>query len=720
MIMKETNTILSAIITASEKLQGSKLEDFALKEIEGELTRIADYIEADEMSAIFFTIIFVLQNQRQASVSMHDIAEFLDYSFLHILEYHKKIDKLEKKNLIHMKEQRNVSHHAENNGYELSGTVMNNVIDNEPIIFMEDEEKTTESVLHELTFIQSNYLEHVMNYNEYTRQLATAERKNADFEVVKNINNLFPDDLDTRSILYYLSLCTILDTNLFEEERRASGNYPIFLKLISPRKKYVRKSALYDDSDILIKKNLLERFYEETNEYRRAGAVIKINFKLSTNGIKKIFGNEAKLYIKKDLEKTETDKTIEALRDFSYAYENDSEGKYTKLFNLRRIEKKHKALSFFKTLQTVISEEEYRFILYDATNDYLSGEKSNLPATLNDIYGHTPEYFTELRSFLDDKHELVEKGLMEVEKSENVENTVVSVTNKILELLYGENADIYIRSVTGRNIIENEKIKEKELFYSDTVQKQIDMLRESLEQKNLEAMQERLSQKGLPKGVAVLLYGAPGTGKTETVYQLAKQTNHKIFHVDIAESKSMWFGESEKKIKKIFTDYRILCKSCKNHNENTPILLFNEADALISKRRDVDSGSCAQTENAIQNILLEEMEKLDGIMIATTNLCENMDKAFERRFLYKVKYEQPSLQARENIWRTKMNNLGAEDISKLAKEFDFSGGEIDNIVRKCEMNEIIKGTQPNYEEIVELCKTERLENAEEHRMGFCG
>ena len=720
MIMKETNTILSAIITASEKMQGSKLEGPALKEIEGELTRIADYIEADEMSAIFFTIIFVLQNQRQASVSMHDIAEFLDYSYLHILEYRKKIDELEKKNLIHMKEQRNVSHHAENNGYELSGTVMNNVIDNEPIIFMEDEEKTTESVLQELTFIQSSYLEHVMNYNEYTRQLATAERKNADFEVVKTINNLFPDDLDTRSILYYLSLCTILDTNLFEEEGRESGRFPVFLRLISPRKKYVRRSALYDDSDILIKKNLLERFYEETNEYRRRRAVMKINFKLSTNGIKKIFGNEAKLYIKKDLEKTETDKTIEALRDFSYAYENDSEGKYTKLFNLRRIENKYKALSFFKTLQTVISKDEYRFIVYDATNDYLSGDKSNLPATLNDIYGHTPDYFTELRSFLDDKHELVEKGLMEVEKSANIENTVVSVTNKILELLYGENADIYIRSVTGRNIIENEKIKEKELFYSDTVQKQIDMLRESLEQKNLEAMQERLFQKGLPKGVAVLLYGAPGTGKTETVYQLAKQTNHKIFHVDIAESKSMWFGESEKKIKKIFTDYRILCKSCKNHNENTPILLFNEADALISKRRDVDSGSCAQTENAIQNILLEEMEKLEGIMIATTNLCENMDKAFERRFLFKVKYEKPTLEARENIWRTKLNTLGTEEISKLAKEFDFSGGEIDNIVRKCEMNEIIKGTQPGYEEIVELCKTERLENAEEHKMGFCG
>ena len=425
MIMKETNTILSAIITASEKLEGSKLEDSVLKEIEGELIRIANYLEEDEMSAIFFTIIFVLENQRQSSVSMHDIAEFLDYSFLHILEYRKNIAELEKKNLIHMKEQKNVSPHPENNGYQISGTVMNNVIDNEPIIFMEDEEKTTESVLQELSFIQSNYLERVMNYSEYTRQLATAERKNADSEIVKTIKNLFPDDFDTRSILYYLSLCTILDTNLFEEEREP-GKFPLFLRLISPHKMYVRKNALYDDSDILIKKNFLERSYEETDDYRRRRVVRKINFKLSTNGINKIFGNEAKLYIKKELEKTEADKTIDALREFGYAYENDNGGKYTKIHNLRRIEKKYNGLNFFKTLKTVISKEEYRFIVYDATNDYLSGEKSNLPATLNDIYGHTQDYFTELRSFLDDKHELVEKDFLEVEKSANIENTVVT------------------------------------------------------------------------------------------------------------------------------------------------------------------------------------------------------------------------------------------------------------------------------------------------------
>lgn len=720
MIMKERQTILSAIITASEKLEGSKLEDSALKEIEGELTRIAAYLESDEMAAIFFIIIFVLQNQRQSSVSMHDIAKFLDYSFLHILEYRKKVDDLEKKNLIHMKDLRNVSHHAENNGYAISGTVMNNVIDNEPILFIEEEKKTSESILQEFTFIQAGYLNKVMNFSEYTRQMDTVERKNADSEVVKNILKLYPTDFDSRAILYYLSHCAILDTEPFEDDTRGPVKQSVIFKLISPQKKFMRRNSLYDDSDSMYKKNLLERTYEETDEYYRRKNVMKISFKLSSEGIKKIFGSEAKLYIKKDLGLSETDKTLNALRDFGFEYENDNESKFVKLDNLRRIEKKYKNLDFFKTIMTIIPNNKYRYFLYDCTKDFSGGGPSCLTSTLNDIYGHSSDYFTELRLFLDEKHELVEKGFLEVGKDENIERAVVSVTDKIIELLYGENADIYTRTVTGKNIIENEKIKEKELFYSDTVQKQIDMLRESMEQKNLEAMQERLSQKGLPKGVAVLLYGAPGTGKTETVYQLAKQTNHKIFHVDIAESKSMWFGESEKKIKKIFTEYKMLCKSCKSHNENTPILLFNEADALISKRRDVDSGNCAQTENAIQNILLEEMEKLEGIMIATTNLCENMDKAFERRFLFKVKYEKPSLQARENIWRTKMNSLAAEDITNLAKQFDFSGGEIDNIVRKCEMNEVIKGIQPNYEEIVELCKTERLESAEGHRMGFCG
>lgn len=120
----------------------------------------------------------------------------------------------------------------------------------------------------------------------------------------------------------------------------------------------------------------------------------------------------------------------------------------------------------------------------------------------------------------------------------------------------------------------------------------------------------------------------------------------------------------------------------------------------------------------MQNILLEEMEKLDGIMIATTNLCENMDAAFERRFLFKIKYEKPSIESRSKIWMNKLSYMSKDDAVALATQFDFSGGEIDNIVRKGEIDEIITGIEPTYERIVELCKKERLEKSDERKLGF--
>ena len=125
MMLHEKSTILSEIIAVSEKLEGSKLEKPVLDEVRPEIQSIASYLDCDELAAIFFVVFFVLQNQWQSSVNLHDIAGFLDYSFLHILEFRKKIDALEKKNLIYMDERRNISHHSENNGYNITGTVMN-------------------------------------------------------------------------------------------------------------------------------------------------------------------------------------------------------------------------------------------------------------------------------------------------------------------------------------------------------------------------------------------------------------------------------------------------------------------------------------------------------------------------------------------------------------------------------------------------------------------
>ena len=71
-----------------------------------------------------------------------------------------------------------------------------------------------------------------------------------------------------------------------------------------------------------------------------------------------------------------------------------------------------------------------------------------------------------------------------------------------------------------------------------------------------------------------------------------------------------------------------------------PILLFNEADAIFGVRKNGAENAVDKMENTIQNIILQEMEDLNGILIATTNLATNLDSAFERRFLYKIEFEK--------------------------------------------------------------------------------
>ena len=149
-----------------------------------------------------------------------------------------------------------------------------------------------------------------------------------------------------------------------------------------------------------------------------------------------------------------------------------------------------------------------------------------------------------------------------------------------------------------------------------------------------------------------------------------------------------------------------------------PILLFNEADAIFSKRKDTNSSNVAQTENSMQNIILEEMEKLEGILIATTNLADNLDTAFERRFLFKIKFENPSVEVKRKIWKSKLKFLGENELTAFAENYNLSGGQIDNIVRKVMMDEVLTGMHPNIETLHELCKHEKIGHDYEQKIGF--
>ena len=271
-----------------------------------------------------------------------------------------------------------------------------------------------------------------------------------------------------------------------------------------------------------------------------------------------------------------------------------------------------------------------------------------------------------------------------------------------------------VRVSASRKLLAAE-IGAKELFYNTVEQRQVEQLKALMSAERLDAIRAAMKEKGMRSGFTCLFYGAPGTGKTETVYQVARECGRDIFIVDVSQIKSMWVGESEKNIKDVFDRYR----QCVAAGGLIPILLFNEADAIFGIRKEGADWSVDKMENSIQNIILQEMEDLDGILIATTNLTCNLDKAFERRFLYKIRFDKPSVESRGQIWRSMLPELSEKEAHQLSADFDFSGGQIENIVRKKTVRALISGQEPTFAEIRELCQEEELDNqSSRRRIGF--
>ncbi|MCM1429785.1 MAG: ATP-binding protein [Clostridium sp.] len=265
-----------------------------------------------------------------------------------------------------------------------------------------------------------------------------------------------------------------------------------------------------------------------------------------------------------------------------------------------------------------------------------------------------------------------------------------------------------------RNLIHFEKIAVKKLYYNADEKKQIARLCKLISQENFADVQSRLEEMGLRKGITCLFYGPPGTGKTESVFQLARETGRDIMQVNIAGIRDKFVGETEKNIKSVFTRYRQLCRG----KEVTPILLFNEVDALINNRFETTRSSVEKMDNAMQNIILQELENLEGILIATTNLTGTLDQAFDRRFLFKIEINKPDAEARGMIWQSLMPDMPKEECVSVAGEFDFSGGQIENIARKSKIEYVLNGKFPSIEAIRAFCGEEKLNRSHRKKVGF--
>lgn len=466
------------------------------------------------------------------------------------------------------------------------------------------------------------------------------------------------------------------------------------------------------DLQYLVDKNILKK-----DCYRD---ILREDYSLNNNLLEYIIANKAIPKILISIKPKE-----DSFHEFLKEVDELREKKSDKLLNQTAFELKLERLfdthSKYKLVNYIHSELSLleAFVFFDTIIDVIAkcnnDFPTNLQSTVNDFTDRRKDSFEFIGNFLVGKTKLNSLNLVEKNQSEYGNQHRIKLTEKAIQLVHEmEGLSVQFAKINNKNLLYPDKIQTKDLHYNALEANEILSINASLCKSAFTNLQKRLKANKMPIGLNILLYGAPGTGKTETVYQMAKKHKRPIYKVDISETKSMWFGESQKLVKQIFTDYYEM----KKKEKICPILLFNEADAVLGKRKAAGSSSVADTENAIQNILLEELENFDGILFATSNLVSNLDPAFERRFLFKIKFSSPSIEIAAKIWQTKLNTITHEQAVYLAENYKYSGGEMENIARKCLLEEVILGKKLNFDTVISFCDSEKWNNHNQIKIGY--
>jgi hypothetical protein len=274
----------------------------------------------------------------------------------------------------------------------------------------------------------------------------------------------------------------------------------------------------------------------------------------------------------------------------------------------------------------------------------------------------------------------------------------------------------FLRSRLGKvnvPMIQPKDIQKVDLYFNPDFAKRIDRMSTILMPQKFADFQASFPKNAKMKGLTLLFHGGPGSGKTETVLQLCRKTKRPLMKIEVTDFQSKWVGESERKLKQIFTDYKTACERM----EVAPILFLNECDQIIGKRVGIRN-SVDQMNNALQNILLEQLEQFQGIMIGTTNLTKNMDEAFERRFAMKFQFESPNETAKVSIWKSAIKGLRQQEAIALVKQFDFTPGEINNVARRFMVENLLGLEKTRLQTLQELCETENYERNHTSNIGF--
>ncbi|MCQ2292663.1 MAG: ATP-binding protein [Bacteroidaceae bacterium] len=265
-------------------------------------------------------------------------------------------------------------------------------------------------------------------------------------------------------------------------------------------------------------------------------------------------------------------------------------------------------------------------------------------------------------------------------------------------------------------IITPEDIEPQTLYYNEEESAQMSEITKLLLPKNYEKVARRMRRLKINRGLVFLFSGASGTGKTQGVYQIARACKRKIVLSEFVRSR--YVGQSEMLMREFFDDYDRLTQAIIRRGENAPILLFDEADGLFTRRGTVKHSSDIH-ENALQDLLLTLIGgcKSHCIIFMTTNIISNIDDAFMRRILYHVHLTPPQMKVRENIIRSIFPSLSDKDVYTLAAE-ELTGANWNNVYRKSQINYIINNDRVTAASLLSLCKLETHKDKPQ-RIGFC-
>jgi len=220
----------------------------------------------------------------------------------------------------------------------------------------------------------------------------------------------------------------------------------------------------------------------------------------------------------------------------------------------------------------------------------------------------------------------------------------------------------------------------------------------------------------------ILFYGASGTGKTFAAKCISNYLDKKLLTTDMSIIQSRWMGESEKMIKVIFDKFNEINEV----DKNPPILILNEADQFLFRRITDISNSAAIHYNNLRNLFLEALERVKGIVIATTNNIDNLDYAFSRRFDLKLEFLKPALNERKRLWQVYLNKnipgFDKIDINEIAKNYEFTGGQISLVVKNVAIHVATNTVNKkiNQKDLINYCELEQRNKFDQsnNRIGF--